>query len=83
MICSARLVMRQRSRCLRGQAIELREDAFVASSPVIADGRMHPYEWIPSENGHLMKVHASRRGDDHFLPGPNDISWDLAGAIVE
>jgi hypothetical protein len=22
-------------------------------------------------------------GDDHFFPGPVDITWDLAGAIVE
>jgi hypothetical protein len=51
--------------------------------PAIADGRMAPHEWIRSEDGRLIKVDASQHGDDHFLPGPTDIHWDLAGAIVE
>lgn len=51
--------------------------------PVIADGRMQPHEWIISENGTLWKTDSGSRGDDHFFPGPTDIAWDLAGAIVE
>jgi thiamine kinase-like enzyme len=31
----------------------------------------------------LIKVDGSGHGDDHFFPGPADIAWDLAGAIVE
>ncbi|WP_437904006.1 hypothetical protein WME95_36770 [Sorangium sp. So ce327] len=51
--------------------------------PVIVDGRMDPHEWRRSSSGELVKVDACGHGDDHFLPGPTDIAWDLAGAIVE
>ncbi|WP_437895482.1 hypothetical protein [Sorangium sp. So ce124] len=51
--------------------------------PVIVDGRMDPHEWRRSASGELVKVDACGHGDDHFLPGPADIAWDLAGAIVE
>ena len=51
--------------------------------PVLADGRMHPHEWIQSLDGGLVKVDGCTHGDDHFFPGPTDIAWDLAGAIVE
>lgn len=50
---------------------------------VLADGRMHPHEWIRCGRGELVKVDACTHGDDHFFPGPTDIAWDLAGAIVE
>jgi hypothetical protein len=49
---------------------------------VIADGRMLPHKWIDSD-GVLLKVDSATHGDDHFFPGPTDIAWDLAGAIVE
>lgn len=50
--------------------------------PVIADGRMMPFAW--RINGRrLQKTDAAAHGDDHFYPGPTDIAWDLAGAIVE
>lgn len=51
--------------------------------PVITDSRLSPHEWIESVKGNLIKVDASRHGDDHFFPGPADIEWDLAGAVVE
>jgi hypothetical protein len=50
--------------------------------PVIADSRMMPHEWIATANG-IFKCDAATHGDDHFFPGPIDIAWDLAGAIVE
>jgi hypothetical protein len=31
----------------------------------------------------MLKVDTGTHGDDHFFPGPIDIAWDLAGAIVE
>jgi thiamine kinase-like enzyme len=34
-------------------------------------------------DGRWMKLDASSHGDDHFYPGPCDIAWDVAGAIVE
>ena len=51
--------------------------------PVIADSRMQPHEWILTDSGEMLKTDAGSHGDDHFFPGPTDIAWDLAGAIVE
>jgi hypothetical protein len=51
--------------------------------PAVVDGRMAPHEWIASVDGRLIKTDAVDHGDDHFLPGPTDIAWDLAGTIVE
>jgi len=51
--------------------------------PVIADGRMHPHEWVRTPDGAILKTDGAAHGDDHFFPGPTDIAWDLAGAIVE
>ncbi|WP_165373434.1 hypothetical protein [Sorangium cellulosum] len=57
--------------------------------PAIVDGKMDPHEWLRASSGadsgpdELFKVDATAHGDDHFLPGPADIAWDLAGAIVE
>jgi hypothetical protein len=51
--------------------------------PVITDGRMLPHEWLITGDGRLVKVDGVTHGDDHFLPGPADIAWDLAGVIVE
>ncbi|HEU4413825.1 MAG TPA: hypothetical protein VFT65_03505 [Candidatus Angelobacter sp.] len=50
---------------------------------VIADGRMQPHEWLRTSSGHMLKTDSGGHGDDHFFPGPVDIAWDLAGAIVE
>ena len=51
--------------------------------PVLADGRMQPYEWRLTSTGQMLKTDAGTHGDDHFYPGPVDIAWDLAGAMVE
>jgi hypothetical protein len=51
--------------------------------PVFADGRMQPHEWLMTNEGRLLKTDSGSHGDDHFFPGPTDIAWDLAGAIVE
>ena len=51
--------------------------------PVVSDARMMPHEWIRNADGRLLKVDAASHGDDHFYPGPTDIAWDLAGAMVE
>jgi hypothetical protein len=51
--------------------------------PVIADGKMQPHEWLLTIEGKLLKTDSGSHGDDHFFPGPTDIAWDLAGAIVE
>ncbi|HET6936699.1 MAG TPA: hypothetical protein VFI72_17780 [Candidatus Angelobacter sp.] len=51
--------------------------------PVIADGRMQPHEWLFTPDGDMFKTDSGAHGDDHFFPGPTDIAWDLAGAVVE
>jgi hypothetical protein len=50
---------------------------------IITDGRMHPHEWLLNGAGEIVKMDALSHGDDHFYPGPTDIAWDLAGAMVE
>lgn len=57
-------------------------DTFEIARPVIADARMQPWEWAAA-GGKLVKFDSVSHGDDHFFPGPTDIAWDLAGAIVE
>ena len=51
--------------------------------PVVADGHMQPHEWIMASESKLFKTDSGSHGDDHFFPGPTDIAWDLAGAVVE
>jgi hypothetical protein len=51
--------------------------------PTICDAKMAPHEWFRSEEGRLRKLDATSHGDDHFFPGPCDVAWDLAGALVE
>ena len=52
-------------------------------SACICDARLMPHEWIRSEGGRILKTDATMHGDDHFYPGPCDIAWDVAGAIIE
>jgi hypothetical protein len=49
---------------------------------VALDGRMLAHEWIRTESGYL-KTDALDHHDDHFLPGCQDIAWDLAAAAIE
>ena len=58
-------------------------EVFASSACVVTDSRMQPEEWIGTPDGEMLKVDAGTHGDDHFFPGPIDIAWDLAGAIVE
>jgi hypothetical protein len=54
-----------------------------ASHPaVVVDGHMAPWEWLATAHG-LIKVDSAEHGDDHFLPGPQDIGWDVAAALCE
>jgi hypothetical protein len=65
---------------LTGRAREL---DLAIERPVIADGRLHPHEWILARDGRVLKVDAAAHGDDHGFPGPTDIAWDLASAVVD
>jgi hypothetical protein len=51
--------------------------------PVYPDCRMMPHEWVQTKGGEVFKTDSVGHGDGHQLPGPVDIAWDLAGAIVE
>ena len=50
--------------------------------PVVCDARIAPYTWLISGD-RILKTEATTHGDSHFFPGPCDIAWDIAGAIVE
>ncbi|MBX3260218.1 MAG: hypothetical protein KF782_11060 [Labilithrix sp.] len=47
------------------------------------DSRLAPHEWLRMADGSVRKTDAIAHGDDPLFPGPTDIAWDLAGAIVE
>ncbi|MGH9514139.1 MAG: hypothetical protein ACRD3P_00480 [Terriglobales bacterium] len=66
-----------------GREVRFDPELLGSTSPVLVDGRMQPFEWIASPQGELLKTDAISHGDNHFFPGPCDITWDLAGAIVE
>jgi hypothetical protein len=66
-----------------GRKLRLDPAQLGSSTPVLVDGRMQPFEWIASSQGELLKTDAISHGDNHFFPGPCDIAWDLAGAVVE
>jgi hypothetical protein len=51
--------------------------------PAICDNRMAPQYWLLTGGGQWRKLDAAIHGDDHFVPGPCDIAWDLAGVAVE
>jgi hypothetical protein len=64
-------------------ALGLSTELLTTPTYVLTDGRMQPHEWIRRSDRAWIKVDACSHGDDHFFPGPVDIAWDLAGAIVE
>ncbi|MER9233015.1 hypothetical protein NKI56_13100 [Mesorhizobium sp. M0622] len=47
------------------------------------DGRLHPWEFILSPGGRLVKTDALDHCRSHELIGCQDIAWDIAGARVE
>ena len=53
--------------------------------PVIADAQMMPRNWFQPfrVNKVFLKLDCGTHGDNHFYPGPVDIAWDVAGAIIE
>jgi len=46
------------------------------------DNRMQPWEWL-LVGGHLIKTDALDHSAAHDLVGCQDVTWDIAGAIVE
>lgn len=59
------------------------ERAAAWEAPAVAiDGRVQPHEWLATADG-FLKTDAIDHHDDHFLPGPQPILWDVAGLAVE
>jgi hypothetical protein len=50
--------------------------------PATCDSRMQPHNWFVTDDGRWLKLDGVTHGDNHFFPGPCDIAWDLAGAII-
>jgi hypothetical protein len=50
---------------------------------IVPDARMQPFEWLVGPDRRLTKTDGHGHGDCTLLPGPTDVCWDLAGAIVE
>jgi hypothetical protein len=55
----------------------------IVERPIVPDARMQPFEWRLGIDGRLWKTDGHAHGDGALLPGPTDVGWDLAGAIVE
>jgi hypothetical protein len=49
---------------------------------ICTDNRLHVWEWLVS-GGRLIKTDALDHSAAHDLVGHQDVSWDVAGAIVE
>jgi len=52
-------------------------------TPMVPDARMQPHKWSRSPTGAWRKLDGHGDGDGHLLPGPTDVCWDVAGAIIE
>lgn len=66
----------------RAGALEVMRDVYESGTPVEVDGRMHPVEWLLTKRGY-RKADTVDHNADQFFPSSQDISWDLASAIVE
>jgi hypothetical protein len=64
-------------------SVELQDFHLATEQTIICDSRMMPHEWIRAENNGILKTDGTSHGDSHFFPGPCDIAWDIAGAIIE
>jgi hypothetical protein len=49
---------------------------------ICTDNRLHAWEWLVS-GGRLIKTDALDHSAAHDLVGHQDVSWDVAGALVE
>jgi hypothetical protein len=55
----------------------------VPPRPIYTDGRLHPWEWLWSAEGRLVKTDAVDHACGHDLIGAQDVAWDVAGAVTE
>lgn len=66
-----------------GEELDFAESQLHSERGLVCDGRMMPHEWLETDQGEMLKLDAGVHGDNHFFPGPCDVAWDVAGAIVE
>jgi hypothetical protein len=66
----------------RLQGLEHLQAAGGAMASSAIDGRMLPHEWLRTAHG-FIKTDGLDHHDDHFFPGCQDITWDIAGSCVE
>lgn len=62
--------------------IEPLADEVSAAPTSRCDARLLPHEFLQTADG-FVKTDALSHHDDHFLPGPQHVAWDLAGASAE
>lgn len=55
---------------------------YAGGAPVEVDGRMLPVEWLLTKKGY-KKADTLDHHSDQFFPSSQDISWDIASAIIE
>jgi hypothetical protein len=51
--------------------------------PIATDNRLHAWEWLRTPAGRLVKTDAIDHHAAHDLVGCQDVSWDIAGVVVE
>lgn len=66
----------------KASGLEQMKGVYAGGEPVEIDGRMLPVEWLLTERGY-KKADTLDHHADQFFPSSQDISWDLASAIVE
>jgi hypothetical protein len=50
---------------------------------VHVDARLHPWEWLLTPDGLILKADAHDHSTAHDLVGAQEIAWDIAGAKLE
>lgn len=66
----------------KAAGLEKMKSVYAAGAPVEIDGRMLPFEWLLTKKGY-KKADTLDHHADQFFPSAQDISWDLASAIIE
>lgn len=66
----------------KASCLEKFRDVYTGGVPVEVDGRMNPVEWLLTRKGY-KKADSVDHCMDQFFPWRQDISWDLASAIIE
>jgi hypothetical protein len=78
--------LEEMARCNVREALERELPQYFnlrSARPIVADARMQPEEWWLREDGSWLKLDGASHGDDQLFPGPCDVAWDLASAVVE